>query len=94
MTPFVNEDLSNWDEWVAKVNEMMPAMLLSLDLQKARREGRVESKREDLLEVLRARLGTVPTDLEQRIASTSDVPTLTRWIRAAATVAKSDDLPL
>ena len=94
MKPFVNEDLSNWGEWVAKVNEMMPAVLLSLDLQKVRREGRVESKREDLLEVLRGRFGALPPAVEQRVNDTTDIPTLTAAIRVAGTVATPDDLPL
>lgn len=92
--PAVNEDLSNWGEWAAKVQKMVPALLWSLDLRRAEHEGRVESKREDLLEFLRARFGTVSPELEQRIANTSDLPTLTRWIRAAATVSRPEDLPL
>lgn len=58
------------------------------------REGLVESKREDLLEFLRGRFGPLPAAFEQRIANTSDLATLTRWVRAAATVAKPEDLPL
>lgn len=58
------------------------------------REGRVESKQEDLLEFLRGRFGTLPPAFEQRVNATTDLPTLKAAISAAATVASPDDLPL
>jgi hypothetical protein len=74
--------------------ERVHGMHESSTYQLVLREGQVGSKQEALLDVLRARFGTVSPELEQRIANTTDLPTLTRWIRAAATVATPDDLPL
>ena len=62
--------------------------------QEGRQEGRLEAKREDLLNILRTRFAALPSDLESRIAATTDVPTLTAAIRAAVTVASPDDIRL
>jgi hypothetical protein len=77
-----------------RVHGMHESSTYQMILREGRQGALVDAKREDLLEVLRARFGTVSPELEQRIANTSDLPTLTRWIRAAATVATPDDLPL
>ena len=66
----------------------------STTYQAVLREGRVESKQEDLIDVLRSRFGPLPIKLEQRINSTADLPTLRAAMRVAGTVAALDDLPL
>lgn len=63
-------------------------------LREGRQEGLLEAKREDLLNILRTRFAALPSDLESRIAATTDVPTLTAAIRAAVTVASPDDIRL
>ncbi len=67
-------------------------------LREGRREGaaiaRIESKREDLLDILRERFGSVPPELEARISAATEVPALTAAIRAAVKVASPDDIVL
>jgi hypothetical protein len=54
--------------------------------------GRVESKAEDILEVLDARGIAVTDEQRNRISDCQDLDTLNGWIRKAATVASADDL--
>jgi hypothetical protein len=57
----------------------------------AREEGRLEAKREAVREVVRARFGTVPQALEERLA-TADEATLNTLIQRAATAPSTDQL--
>ena len=55
-------------------------------IRKGRQEGRLESKREDLLDLLRLRFqGEVPEDMKAAVDGTNDVDILHRWFKAAAT---------
>jgi hypothetical protein len=57
----------------------------------AREEGRMEAKREDLRDILRARFGVVPQALEERLAAADEL-TLKALIVRAATIASPDEL--
>jgi len=49
-----------------------------------RQEGRQQTLREDILDVLEARFGEVPYALRERVAALSDEAELKRWHRQAA----------
>ncbi|MCW5557489.1 MAG: hypothetical protein KIT22_06640, partial [Verrucomicrobiae bacterium] len=71
-------------------------------LQKGRKEGLLTGRQEGLyaglltgareavLEVLEARFGAVPPEIEEMISAQTDLPTLRRWQRQAATLATLD----
>jgi hypothetical protein len=59
--------------------------------EEGREEGRLNAKREDIREFVRARFGTVPQALEERLA-TADEATLNSLIQSAAPVAAADQL--
>ena len=50
-------------------------------------EGEAKGKADSLLRVLRARFGSLPTELETAIRAASDLNVLDRWTDAAATAA-------
>jgi hypothetical protein len=52
--------------------------------EEMRVEGRLEARREALLEVLQARFDTVPEDIATAVAEMTDVLRLSRWLRHAA----------
>jgi predicted transposase/invertase (TIGR01784 family) len=55
-------------------------------------EGKVEGKAHAILTVLRARGIAVPADIEERILSCKDLPTLERWLQQAVTTQDADEL--
>jgi hypothetical protein len=64
---------------------------LEQGLEQGREQGRVEGKRDDVRVIVRARFGTIPAALEQRIAA-ADVATLDDLIPRAATAERIEDL--
>jgi len=50
-----------------------------------REEGRLQTLREDILDVLEARFGPLPSALRQRMSAVEDVSRLKSWLRQAVT---------
>lgn len=63
-------------------------------LKTGREEGRIDAARGALLDVLRARFGTVPPAVQQRIEAVTDPAKLQAAVPEAVTVADPYDLPL
>ncbi len=59
-------------------------------LQTGRQEGLLIGAREGVLEVLEARFGAIPAEIQEIIIAQSDLSTLRRWHRQAATSATLD----
>jgi hypothetical protein len=52
-------------------------------MEEMRQEGRVEARRQDLLETLQLRFDEVPEDIAAAVSEMTDVARLTRWFRHA-----------
>jgi hypothetical protein len=55
-------------------------------------EGRAEGKAEDVLEVLEARGLAIPDDVRQRVAASTDLAELGRWLRRAVVVRSAGEI--
>jgi hypothetical protein len=74
---------ANWEQALEEFN-MEQLGIVREWKESARREGRLEANRNDLLVVLRERFHTeVPDDLVQTVQRTSDLATLSQWLIAA-----------
>jgi predicted transposase YdaD len=60
--------------------------------EEGREEGRILGAAEDVILVLGARGFTVPDEVRDRIESCTDLETLRKWVPAAATVDRPEDL--
>ncbi len=63
-------------------------------VRKGMEQGQVLAYRESVLELLKARLGTVPKDLRGQLKAETSLQRLRRWLRVAATCPKAEDLRL
>jgi hypothetical protein len=68
--------------------EVMEGIMLTVSpyMEEARNDERVKTRRQDTRDVLDARFpGQVPAAVAQRISAETDLGTLSRWLRLAAT---------
>jgi hypothetical protein len=81
-------------EAARKVFEMHPqgAQFFSESLQQSFNRGRATSTSAAVLAVLEARGLAISDAQRERIAATTDLETLDRWVRRAATVSSTDEL--
>ena len=66
--------------------------LIRKSLEKGRSEGRVAEKAADVIAFLEARGLALSDAQRQRISETTDLETLSRWVRRAATITSTDAL--
>lgn len=70
--------------YLSDIEEMAMEEGLQKGLEKGREEGLEEGLRRSLLELLRIRFQTVPSEISERIAATHDLEQLRQWFNAAA----------
>jgi hypothetical protein len=86
------KELVNWQQGLEGF-EMQESTVIQGWINRGVQKGAIEARRADLLDVIRARLeDPVPEPVRLAVEGTNDPMTLTRWLKAAATVATLADL--
>jgi len=70
----------------------MLSKLLGSTLEEGRIKGAVERARNDILEILEARFGSVPEDIKEAVEKITDLKKLSLIVRKSATVKNFDEL--